>query len=226
MLNASMLTPLLIDLVALVLLLLFALNGRRRGIVKTLSGIIALILAFYLAGWLTQATTPYLSEHYVEPWLYNSIMPEMKPVADVQQPAEDSIVDQIGDALNKIGFPENSVQDFLDHFKIDVSSSLENAVTSTSRSLGYKLTYAGCYILYFLLLLLVLRLFARLLDSLAHIPGLNLINRMLGLLLGLLFGYLTILVVSYILSRTGVLLSDSLIGQTRVLRFLLSVSPF
>lgn len=221
--NHSTVTLLLVDLVAVVILVFFAFNGRRRGLVKTLSGLVALILAFYLAGALARMTAPYFSERYVSPWLYESILPKMQPA---EQTNEGSVNSQLGDALDQIGFPQDGVQDFLGDFKADLYDSVESAVDGASKSLGYKLTFAGCYLLYFLIFLIALRLLARLLDRIVRIPGLNFINRTLGLILGLLSGYLTILVVSYILTRTGFVLSESLVSQTYVLRFLLSVSPF
>ncbi|MBQ5777298.1 MAG: adenylosuccinate synthetase, partial [Oscillospiraceae bacterium] len=61
------------DLAAIAILLISALHGRRRGFIKTISGLLALVLAFFLSSTLANATTPHISEKYVAPYINQAI---------------------------------------------------------------------------------------------------------------------------------------------------------
>ena len=194
---------------------------------RTLIGILALIIAFWGAGVLSQQTTPYFSTKYVEPWIYNAMLPSVSETDSITSvPAsEDEVTKTLGDAFQEIGIPGGAVQSFFDDFTVNLTDSLEQIVEHAAKAIGYKLTYALLFLIYFVILYLLLRLAGKLLQLLAKIPGINFINRTLGLILGLIFGYLIILAVSYILTATGFLLTPQLVSQTYVLHFLVNFSP-
>lgn len=215
---------LIIDAVAVAVLLFFALRGSKRGFVRTLTGILALLLAFWGAGFLAQETSPYLSSKYVEPWIYESIMPQMAQ-SSAPPSSEAEMTDSLGSALSEIGFTDSLLSSFFSDFAINLSDSVEQIVNNASRTIGYKLTYALLFLFYFLLLYLVFRILGKVIQLLAKIPGINFFNRTFGLLLGLFFGYLTVSAVSYILSITGIILTPQLIANTYVLRFIMNFNP-
>jgi len=215
------------DLIAIFVLVFFALRGRKRGLVRTLIGILALVIAFWGAGVLAQQTSPYLSSKYVEPWIYNSVLPTVSETESVTATpeSEEEVTETLGSAFKEIGIPGSTIQSFLNDFTVNLTDSLERIVESAAKSIGYKLTYALLFLLYFLILYLLLRIAGKFLQLLAKIPGINFINRTLGLILGLIFGYLIVLVLSYILTTTGFLLTPQLVSQTYVLHFLVTFSP-
>jgi len=215
------------DLIAIFVLVFFALRGRKRGLVRTLIGILALVIAFWGAGVLAQQTSPYLSSKYVEPWIYNSVLPTVSETESVTATpeSEEEVTETLGSAFKEIGIPGSTTQSFLNDFTVNLTDSLERIVESAAKSIGYKLTYALLFLLYFLILYLLLRIAGKFLQLLAKIPGINFINRTLGLILGLIFGYLIVLVLSYILTTTGFLLTPQLVSQTYVLHFLVTFSP-
>lgn len=217
---------LIVDILAVAILVIFAIRGRKRGLIKTVAGILALVLAFWGASFLAEQTTPYLSEKYVEPWLYDSIMPEISTGTEPAAPpaTEAAATDSIGNALSSIGFSDSFISSFFSDFAISLSDSMSQITSNVSQTLGSKITYAVLFIVFFLVLYLLFRLLANLINLLAKIPGINFVNRTLGLILGLIFGFLTILVLSYILTKIGIL-SPEQISDTYVLRFLLSISP-
>ncbi len=214
-----------VDAITVVLLLLFALRGRSRGLVRTLSGILALFLAFWGAGFLAQETSPYLSSKYVEPWIYESIMPSMSQNTSVPPSSEAEVTTSLGLALSDLGFTDSLLSSFFNDFVINLSDTVEQIVNSAAHTIGSKLTYALLFLIYFLILYLLLRIVAKFVHLLAKIPGINFFNRTFGFLFGLFFGYLSISAISYILSITGILLSPQLIAETTVLRFIMNFNP-
>lgn len=215
-----------IDAITAVLLLLFALRGRSRGLVRTLSGILVLLFAFWGAGFLAQETSPYLSSKYIEPWIYESIMPNMsQSEASVSPASEAEVTTSLGLALSELGFTDSLLSSFFNDFAINLSDTVEEIVNSAAHSIGNKLTYALLFLIYFLILYVVLRIVAKFIQLLAKVPGINFFNRSFGLLLGLILGYLSISAIGYILSITGILLTPELIAETTVLRFIMSFNP-
>lgn len=217
----------LVDVIAVFFLIFFALRGRKRGLIRTLTGILALVIAFWGAGILAQQTSPYLSSKYVEPWIYNAVLPtvsESQSVTAVPD-SEAEVTETLGGAFKEIGIPRGAIQSFFNDFVINLTDSLEHIVENASKSIGYKLTYAILFLLYFLLLYLLLRLAAKLVELLAKIPGINFVNKTLGLLLGLISGYLVVLILSFILTTTGVFLTPQLVSETYVLQYLVNFSP-
>ena len=106
-----------VDVVTVVLLMFFALRGRSRGLVRTLSGILALLLAFWGAGFLAQETSPYLSSKYVEPWIYESVMPSMTQDAVSAPPASEAeVTSSLGSALSDLGFTDSLLKSFFNDF--------------------------------------------------------------------------------------------------------------
>ncbi len=221
------LPAILADVIAVALLVFFALRGRKRGLIRTLAGILALILAFWGAGILAQQTSPYLSSKYVEPWIYRAVLPSVSETQPVTVPpeSETEVTETLGGAFDEIGIPKGTIESFFNDFVINVTDSFERIVESASKSIGYKLTYAILFLLYFLILYLLLRLAAKLIELLAKIPGINFVNKSLGLILGLISGYLVVLILSFILTTTGFLLTPQLVSQTYVLHFLVNFSP-
>jgi len=217
----------LVDVIAVFLLFFFALRGRKRGLIRTLTGILALIIAFWGAGVLAQQTSPYLSSKYVEPWIYQAILPSVAENQSVTAPpeSESDVTETLGGAFDDIGIPSGTIQSFFNEFVINLTDSFERIVESASKSIGYKLTYAILFLLYFLVLYLLLRLAAKLIELLAKIPGINFVNQTLGLILGLISGYFVILIVSYLLTTTGFLLTPQLVSETYILHFLMTFSP-
>lgn len=220
---------LMVDAIVVFVLLFSAFRGRKRGLVRTLTGILALLLAFWGAGILAQQTSPYLSSKYVEPWIYNSIMPSISAETEsISAPptSESTVTGSLETALEEIGLTDSLISSFFSDFAINLTDSIEQIVNSAARSIGYKLTYALLFLVYFLILYLLLRLVGKLVQLLAKIPGINFVNRTFGFILGLILGYLTILVSSYILTTTGVLLTPQIVENTYVLRFLMNFNPF
>lgn len=215
-----------VDAITVVLLVLFALRGRSRGLVRTLSGILVLLFAFWGAGFLAQETSPYLSSKYVEPWIYESVMPSMEQdAASAPLTSEAEVTTSLGSALSDLGFTDSLLSAFFNDFVINLSDTVEEIVNNAAHSIGNKLTYALLFLIYFLILYVIFRIVAKIIHLLAKIPGINFFNRTFGFLLGLFFGYLFVSAIGYILSITGVLLTPELIAETTVLDFIMNFNP-
>lgn len=202
----------ILDIIIVGLFILFACRGKRRGLIKTVAGILVLILAFFGAGILADSTTPAISKTIVEPQITNMLTPKVESLNETTPRSfEKMLVD--------MGVPRDLAHN------ITESSPISEMLLNASKTLGEKLTYAVLCLLYFIVLLLALNLIVRLIDGIFKIPVLSFVNQLGGLLCGLIFGYLFIMIVGNILKSTGFIINNDTLMQTRILKYILLTNP-
>ncbi len=209
--------PIICDVVAVCLLLLFAFRGRSRGLIKTLSRIIVLILAFSLAASFAKTTTPYISEKYVEPRI-NSVFVSKNVSDENPAPSEE----EINGVLSELNLPDGLVFDAISDFANSVEDKAEEAFSTISESIAYKATYAVSFLIYFIVLVLLLNLLFGVINKLSKIPGINFINKSLGFIFGFFLGAAIIVVLSFILAKFNFVINEEIIEQTHLLKFILN----
>ncbi len=203
--------PLIIDIAAAALLHFFAWRGKRRGLIKTIAGILVIVLAFPLAGFLADKTADPIAEKFVTPAVSDFLAPKAE---ETESTAEFEAM------LERIGVPESIVDSIIS------SSPVSELLTNATKTLSQKLTYALLYLIYFILLVLVFKLLIKLIDKIFDLPVLNFINSFGGLICGAILGYLLVLTTAIILINLGVLLDSQTIQSTHLLRFIISTNPF
>ncbi|MBR5543718.1 MAG: CvpA family protein [Oscillospiraceae bacterium] len=209
------------DIITVLVLLIFIFRGRQRGLVKTLAGIISLVLAFSLAGTLATSTTPYISENYVSPYIDSQITEKTETTYETQN---ESFYD-IKEIFVNMGIPENLVSDAFTDISKSLSMSFQEPLKLLTNSISYKLTFAVLFIIYFILLRLLLSLLFKLLNLASKLPVINFINKSLGLISGAILGYLIVVFLSFILVKFGLFLTESVVSETIILKHLIAFSP-
>ncbi len=213
-------SPVLIfDIIAVAILVISSLVGRRRGLIKTVSGIIALILAFYIAGVLAKTSTPVVSEKYIAPYINQAVEKE-----NGGAPAETP--EEIATLFSAIGIPDGIVSDAITDISHTFSQSIMESISEISNTVAYKITHAVLFVIFFVLSLILLTLLMKLVNLASRIPGINFINKTFGLILGLILGYLIIVLLSQILIKSGLYLTEDILADTTVLKFITSFYPF
>lgn len=202
---------LIIDAVVALLLLFFIWRGRRRGLIKTVAGILVIVIAFSLAGFLANKTAEPIAARYVSPAVSDFLAPKAEET-------ETSL--DFKNMLLKIGVPETLAESIVS------SSPFGELLTNATKTLSQKLTYAILFLVYFVLLVLILKLIVKLIDRIFDLPVLNFINSLGGLLCGAILGYLLVLITAIILINLGVLLDAETLENTYILRFIVSSNPF
>ncbi|MBR3847835.1 MAG: CvpA family protein [Oscillospiraceae bacterium] len=211
----------IVDIVAVAIVLVSALIGRRRGFIKTLSWIIAVALSFSLASYFADIAAPVVSEKYVVPHLTSRVEENIETDSEPapQSPGEYS------EFFKKLGIPESIVTDATGEISKVLTQSFTEPLKALTHNIAYKLTRTILFVIFFLILLLVISLLLKIVNLAAKIPGLNFINKLLGLILGLILGYLIVIILSLILTKTGTFLTGEILEETVVLKFLCSFFP-
>jgi len=204
---------LILDIAAVLIFFFFLWRGRKRGFIKTVAGILALILAFWGAGVLSDATAPVISEKFVTPWVSELISPKVEEVKPETPTEFESL-------LIEMGVPEGMASDIV------TARPVTELVEVASTNLAERLTYALLCLVYFIILLLILKLIFKVIDKIFDLPILNFANNILGLICGGIFGFLFVYLLAVILNNTGFLLDEATLSQTYILKALLQLNPF
>lgn len=204
--------PIILDVVAVLLFLFFLWRGKKRGFIKTVAGILALILAFWGTGILVDAVAPTVSENYVTPWVEDFLSPKVEE----QNPETPTEFEEL---LIGAGVPETMAEDLI------TARPISELLSSASRGLANAATEAVLYLIFFIVLLILLKLIFKVIDKIFDLPVLNFANSTLGLICGGILGFLFIYLGSVILLKVGVL-DSTVLGDTYVLRAILDFNLF
>ena len=194
--------PIIFDLLIVLIVLVSALWGRRKGFILTLCGFLALFVAIIGAGVLTNLLAKpvsLLALPYVENALKQAVQNVGVSAAITGERGLYATVDQVLDLMEQ--------SDLLRGLTAGVSQAVSqgavdmtlDAVQGVSLFLAEQLTRLVMFPLFFILIMLVWTALSRVLDLAFRMPGLNFLNRTAGLLLGFARGMLLAYVVCWLL---------------------------
>lgn len=218
------------DLVILAILVLFALRGLHRGLILSLCSLVALLVALIGAILISNFWAPSVAgwlQPFLQPTAASAIeaaLPES--IADAELPMEELIV-----LLDKADLPLG-----LDRFLSDLreegvpilsSGSLtESLAASLSEKLSGAIAHIGLFLLSFLLILVLWRLLAHTLDLVARLPGLHLLNKVGGLILGVFHGATLLFICAWLIRWLwSDLIPADAVEESRLLPFFMTVNP-
>ena len=210
----------LLDLVILGLLLYCLIQGLRRGFILTLCSLLAVLLAF-LGGWYLATHAAQPLEEKLEPVILHAMLAqEESEAADSPEQTDlPSQSEQANPSENGLfhRFPQ-SLQDQLTQTTEDRKQLAAAAAGLLARSLLFLAGFFGVLILWLIL--------CHTLNLVAKLPGLNLLNKLLGGLLGLIKGLLLLMVARWILCDLLGWIPASIAAESRLLPLLSSFSIF
>lgn len=212
-----MTSAIIADLIVVGILVGFVLYGSFRGLLRSLAGLLATIIAFVGAGFLARTLT--------------------EPCTDYMMPlVQEQLTVQLNNAMKNspVQIPETASPDrLLDALGIDSAArdTLANQATKTIRdtgvsaamavirSLAESILYGVLYAISFILLTLILKFLLKTLKFMIKLPVLGTIDRVGGGILGLLEGALFIFLAVWILRWTGTSFDTAPLSDTHVLQF-------
>ena len=219
--------PLLLDLVILGLLVYWCVMGFRRGLILSLCSLLAVVVAL-AGGW-------YLANHAYEP-LAERLEPISLPVVNERAdeaisseasglvPSEGTASDQAatdqsssGPLSILSGSLQNQVGQQLENFK-------NNAVQQLAASIAQTVAKAVLFLVGFLVILLVWNILFHALHLVAKLPGLHLLNKVLGGAFGLVKGILLLMVAQWLLCDLLGWIPSEIAQQSHLLSLLSALS--
>ena len=204
-----MTTPVIIDGIAIAVLAGFALLGAKRGLLRTLAGLLVMVLSLAGAGIIAsalsvpaaKAVAPVI-EKRLENRLEEAFEERMKLPEAGRMPEAGEL--PLTELLNLLGVDQERWDVLTDRAEESIRETGAPLVTAVIESVAQSILYGVLYALSFILLSIALHLLVRLMDAVLELPGLHGLNAWGGGLLGLLQGVLLVFLAVWVLRLLGV----------------------
>ena len=195
-----------IDGLLLIALLAGTALGARRGIVKSLMGLVtvaaalvgAVVLADLLTGPVTAVAAARVEDAVIGQFFEEHDFSGGRPDARVGEPALD--------ALRELGVPEETIGGIASKLygapaEQEIGEALRSAVSQAVREVVRTAVHAALVLVFWLVLFAALKLLTRTLDLVFDLPVLDTVNSALGALLGFAETALLLLAAAHIAAR-------------------------
>ncbi len=214
------------DIVILIILILFAIRGLKRGLVRSLFSFLAVLVALAGALIVSNQFSPAVSE-----WLQPIVEPAVNSAVESALPessAQSELpIDQLLPLLNDTELPFG-LNRFLDVYaQEDTAPTLVGGLSAhLTVTVADAIASIALFLIAFILILIIWRLLSRTLDLVTHLPGLNFLNKLGGLLFGVLQAGILLFVLAWLVRWLwNDLIPGEIIEQSKLIRFFMTVNP-
>lgn len=227
---------LIFDLIILGVIILFAALGAHRGLILSLCGLLAVLVAFVGASFAARTLSPMVAD-FLEPKFAQAIEEQLNEQIQNSQVQPDLSAGEevtpdtlplqdVLDALRDMGFYEtliNSVDQAVEDGMTEVAAS---AAAKVAAAVAQSAAYLILFLIGFVLILLIWKVVSHGLDLVAKLPGLHFLNKTLGALFGVIQACIILFIVAWLLQFFGGVVPREAVQQTYLLRFFMSTNPF
>ena len=228
-----MTTPVIRDAIAAAVLLGFAIWGAQRGLFRSLTGLLSVIVALVGAGLISgalAAPAARLAGPLVEEHIRGQVdeAMEVQSSQQVEMPELETEEDDgfaIEDLLALMGLDEDVRESLLGDIQEKAVDTGVNVATAIVESVVQSLLYGVLFLLSFLALMLLLKLAVGAMDLVLKLPGLHLLNSLGGAVIGLAEGALLAFLAIWIARRLGISFETETVAQTHILHFFTTNTP-
>ena len=222
----------IIDLVLLGILIICVWSGYKKGIIMGVGGILCIIVAVYGANLLANsfsydvvpALKPF-ANGYTETMMNGSDSAVMKRmgwdgstynVEDLVEMHPERRLEFCSACYQVLGFEENLSDRMAEKavtYARETGSSIRAAV---GQIFCETVSYAACFLIAFLLIIIILTVIGNLPNLSYKLPRLDLVNDILGALLGVVTGLMFCAVLVWALKFMGMLIGSDTLASTRI----------
>lgn len=218
--------PVIMDIAAAAVLLLFLILGARAGLIRSLAGLVIVVVALVGAGMIA-ATFADPAAKLAAPMIEKAVTQKVEKAIT----AETGMLDteradpEIGELLSMLGLDEEVKENITNRAEQTIRDTGASVISAVVESLCRSVIYGLLYILSFLGLWLLLHVLAKAMDLLARLPGLSTLNALGGAALGLVKGVLVLFLAIWAARRLGVSFETEEVAQTYILQFFATHTP-
>ena len=229
-------TALIFDLAIIVILLIFAIHGAARGLLLSLCGLVAVVVAFVGAGFVADLLAPRVAD-YLEPKFSAAIEERLEaqiagalpdpnaPLPSGEGQAGDVPLTDILNALRDMGLYQSAVDAVNDAVEKGMTDVAADAAAAVAASIAGTVAYMILFVVTFVVVLVLWTILSHALDLVARLPGLHALNKTGGALLGLLKGCAILFLCAWVLRYLGHVIPEETVSETRLLKFFLTTNP-
>lgn len=185
----------LFDILIILILILFVVVGFFRGALKSVAGLLAFVAAILIAVYFSKLSANWFYETFILDELVNGVSTTLKDFSanSLTQGIEvflQSLPKYIGNALTSSGV---DLQNFFSEMYSSSADIIASSVETTLKPVFISIFTFVFGILYFLLVFIVLKVIVHFACKVAKLPLLNTVNRVLGSVIGLIYGVMFVL---------------------------------
>lgn len=224
---------LIADGLVLAVLLIFALVGAHRGLILSLCGLLAVIVAFVGAGFLAQTFSPMVADALepqfaaaIEEQLNASLQAQAEAGQEAVLSSDDVPLEGVLDALREMGFYETLISSVDRAVESGMTAAAASAAAAVAAAIAQSAAYLILFLVGFAVILLAWKLLSRALDLVARLPGLHFLNKTGGAVFGLIQACILLFIAAWLLQFFGQALPRELVDQTVLLKFFMNTNPF
>ena len=217
---------LILDLVLVLINLFCAWRGFRNGLIAGVLAACAVLFSFYAADILADTYSGEFTR-MLEPFISGVVDSAYSTAEDTLEAVgkSGSVYEVSYETARNVGFmksaAENVAKSLADNVR-ETGYTLRAAIVDLLCSVAaYVLTYA----VMFVLLIIIFAVIGNLFNLAFKLPGLELVNGLLGLLLGAAKGIMYCFAIVWLLRFTGLLLPEATIDETHVLGRMMESCP-
>lgn len=224
----------IMDVIVAAVLLLFLLGGARRGLFRSIAGLVIMVMSLVGAGMFTNTVTPMLSD-YLQPVIERQVEQRMESAMSGQSVAEEQPTvgetdtpalenEEIRQLLVLLGLDGELGDNLANAAEEKVREAGISIATAVAQSVAASVLHALVFLASFVALLLLLNVLMRAMDLVLKLPGLHLLNTLGGAAVGLAEGALVLFLAIWVLRRLG-FSPDEAAQSTVLLRFFTTNTP-
>ena len=220
--------PYLLDLIVAAVAALFLWKGWRKGLILSLCGLLAVLVAFAGAGLAARTLSPAVGQA-LEPKISQLIEERLEqelapPPAGEDGSAGEDPLSSVLSVLKDLGLYEGLV-DSLQHTVEEGMAGAVSAAASAGAAMAQAIAYRILFLVSFALILALWGWLSRALDLVARLPGLHFLNKTGGAAIGLVKALLVLFLATWLLQSLGDFVPEETVAQTTLLRALVEHNP-
>lgn len=229
---------LILDLIIVAVFVIFAAIGAHRGLMLSLCGLLAVLVAFVGASFAARTLSPMVA-NALEPRFAAAIEEQLNEQihnsqvqTDLTDPAAGEVtpdtlpLQDVLNALRDMGFYETLVDSVNQAVEDGMTAVAASAAAQVAAAIAQSAAYLIIFLAGFVLILVAWKLISRALDLVARLPGLHFLNKTLGALFGLIQACIILFIAAWLLQFFGGILPQDTVEKTYLLKFFMSANPF
>lgn len=219
-----MTTPVIIDAIAIAVLAGFALLGAWKGLLRTLAGLLVIVLSLAGAGIIASALSAPAAK-LIAPVIEKRIESRLEEALGEQLSGRMDGAEglPLGDLMDLLGIDQARRGALTERTEKTIRDTGVSAASAVIESLARSILYGVLYMISFVLLSLGLHLLVRMLDAVLKLPGLRGLNVWGGGLLGIAEGALLLFLAVWVLRLLGVSFNGE--DGSLIFRFFITHTP-
>lgn len=221
-----MTTTVIIDAIVVIILVAFTIYGAKRGLLRTLAGLVIVVVALVGAAMIaatfsspvTKLVTPILQEHM-------TAQVEDAMAAQTDEVSETDDESRIEELLTQLGLDEDVRKSMVEKAQESIRNTGASIAAAIVESLVYAFVHGLLFILAFLALMLLLKVLVGAMGIVMKLPVLHGLNALGGGLLGLVEGMLMLFLAVWVARRLGVSFETEALAEAHILHIFTNNTP-